>query len=177
VSDKVDAEFEVVISGQLARRGWLISLAGRIDQLVRVDGQTVLREIKTVTRPLPTDEAELRSDYPEYFVQVATYAALRGGGERCELIFVEVDSGLAQTIVLTPADEALVNVQLDRVAEFLDLRLRARERLRALHFRPAFAVPRDGQVQAPPSCATTSARASPPSCSRRRRDSARRASS
>jgi len=148
VSDKVDAEFEVVISGQLARRGWLISLAGRIDQLVRVDGQTVLREIKTVTRPLPTDETELRSDYPEYFVQVATYAALRGGGERCELIFVEVDSGLAQTIVLTPADEALVNVQLDRVAEFLDLRLRARERLRSLHFRPAFAVPRDGQVQA-----------------------------
>jgi DNA excision repair protein ERCC-2 len=148
VADKADAEFEVAISGQLARRGWLVNLAGRIDQLVRVNGQTVLREIKTVTRPLPTAESELRADYPDYFVQVATYAALRGAGERCELIFVEVDSGLAQTVVLSPADEALVGVQLDRVAEFLDLRLRARERLQALNFRPAFAVPRDGQVQA-----------------------------
>ena len=34
------------------------------------------------------------------------------------------------------------------MTEFLDLRLRARERLRGLRFRPAFAVPRDGQVDA-----------------------------
>jgi DNA excision repair protein ERCC-2 len=148
VADGVEARFEVPISGQLARRGWLIALAGRIDQIVQVDGKAVLREIKTVTRPLPADESELRSDYPEYFVQVATYAALRGAGENCELVFVEVDSGLAQTVPVMPADEALLDAQLDRIAEFLDLRLRARERLRSLRFRPAFAVPREGQVQA-----------------------------
>jgi len=148
VADKLEAQFEVPISGQLARRGWLVALAGRIDQVVQLGGETVLREIKTVTRPLPAPEAELRSDYPEYFVQVATYAALRGAAERCELVFVEVESGLSQTVVLTSSDTALLDQQLDRVAEFLDLRLRARQRLQALSFRPAFAVPRDGQVQA-----------------------------
>jgi hypothetical protein len=50
--------------------------------------------------PLPMDEASLRGDYPEYFVQLAAYAALRGAGERCELIFVETDTGLAQTVSL-----------------------------------------------------------------------------
>jgi Rad3-related DNA helicase len=148
VSDGADAQFEVQITGQLARRGWLIALAGRMDQVVRLEGRAVLREIKTVTRPLPADEATLRADYPEYFVQLATYAALRGAGERCELIFVETDSGLAQTVALRPADDALLEAQLDRVAEFLDLRLRARERLRSLTFRPAFEVPRDGQAEA-----------------------------
>ena len=34
--------------------------------------------------------------------------------------------------------------QLARFTEFLDLRLRARERLRGLRFRPAFATPRPG---------------------------------
>ena len=148
VSEGLEAEFEVPVTGQLARRGWLIELNGRMDQVVRADGETVLREVKTVMRPLPADEAELRSVYPEYFVQLAAYSALRGAGERGELIFVEADSGLAQTVRLSPSDGALLELQLDRVAEFLDLRLRARERLSALQFRPAFAVPREGQEQA-----------------------------
>ena len=115
---------------------------------MRSSAGTVLREIKTVSRALPAPEAELREDYPEYFVQVAAYAALRGAGEACELVFVEADSGLAQTVALSREDELLLGQRLDRVAEFLDLRLRARERLRALRFRPAFAVPRHGQVDA-----------------------------
>ena len=147
-SEGADAEFEIPVSGELSRRGWVVALAGRIDQVVRVAGATVLREIKTVTRPLPAPEAELRADYPAYFVQLAAYVALRGAGERAELIFVEADSGLAQTVGLTAGDEALLTLQLDRVAEFLDLRARARERLRALRFRPAFAAPRAGQAEA-----------------------------
>jgi hypothetical protein len=138
---------------------------------------TILREIKSVTRTLPADEIELRSDYPEYFIQLASYVALarngllRASSEQdkskapipsqgraespevravCtavsgELVFVEVGSGLAQTIALHPADEALFQAQLERVVEFLNLRLRARERLRGLRFRPAFATPRPGQ--------------------------------
>jgi DNA excision repair protein ERCC-2 len=148
LSEGADAEFEVAVEGEMARRGWVIALSGRIDQLVRIGGQAVLREIKTVTRALPAREEELRADYPGYFVQVATYAALRGAGERCELVFVEADTGLAQTVVLGPADDGLLSERLDRVAEFLDLRLRARERLRGLRFRPAFASPREGQVEA-----------------------------
>jgi Rad3-related DNA helicase len=148
LSEGADADFEVPAAGEIARRGWVVALSGRIDQVVRAAGGTVLREIKTVTRPLPAAESELRADYPGYFVQVAAYGALRGAGERCELVFVEADTGLAQTVGLLPDDERLLEAQLERVAEFLDLRLRARQRLRNLSFRPPFASPRDGQSEA-----------------------------
>ena len=125
----------------------------------------ILREIKTVTRALPVDESELRRDYPEYFVQLATYAALWRldpqnallhpsaadvsraplSALSSQLLFVEASSGLAQTVTLTSADDALLRGQLERVAEFLTLRHRARERLRHLRFRPPFANPRPGQ--------------------------------
>ena len=148
VADGADADFEVPVAGELARRGWRVALAGRIDQVVRSKGRTTLREIKTVTRPLPANEADLRADFPGYFAQLAAYAALRGAGERCELVFVEADTGLAQTIELGGADLLLLEERLDRVAEFLDLRLRARERQRTLRFMPAFEAPRAGQVEA-----------------------------
>ncbi len=146
------AEFEIAITGQVFHRGWTLTLTGRIDQLIRAEARITLLEIKTVTRPLPADESALRADYPEYFVQLATYAALwrfRADAAptvlHSQLIFVEAHSGLAQTIALTPADDALFRAQLDRVAEFLDLRRRARERLRGLRFHPAFAHLRPGQ--------------------------------
>ncbi|MEO7412824.1 MAG: helicase C-terminal domain-containing protein [Opitutaceae bacterium] len=163
------AEFEVAIAGQIFHRGWTLTFNGRIDQLLRTPGIVTLREIKTVTQPLPANENDLRADYPEYFVQIATYAALwrlglvaEIGGERlplpgsvgatvvapllrAELLFVEAGSGLAQTVAVTQADEALFQAQLDRITEFLDLRLRARERLRHLTFRPPFHELRPGQ--------------------------------
>ena len=160
------AEFEVAIAGRIFHRGWTLTLTGRIDQLLRPHslppekchpmGDTspgsflTLREIKTVTHPLPTPEADLRAQRPEYFVQLATYVALRRLATpaeklRAELVFVETSSGLAQTVALTPADDALFRAQLERIAEFLNLRARARERLRHLRFRPAFAAPRAGQ--------------------------------
>lgn len=113
----------------------------------------LLREIKTVTRPLPADETELRRDYPGYFTQLATYVALARLGAlgpepttlSSQLVFVETASGLAQTLPLSPSDEHLFRIKLERVVEFLDLRLRARERLRHLAYRPAFATPRPGQ--------------------------------
>ena len=148
ISEGADAEFEVPVEGEIARKGWIVGLSGRIDQVVRTGGRAVLREIKTVTRALPASEAELRADYPGYFVQLAAYAALRGAREACELIFVEADTGLAQTVNLSTADDRLLDLQLDRVAEFLDLRLRGRERLRQLRFRPAFAALRHGQEAA-----------------------------
>ena len=161
------AEFEIPITGAVFHRGWTIHLTGRIDQLLRPTSSSLtLREIKTVTRRLPADESELRRDYPEYFVQLATYAhlhrlatpsssatpslnpqlsTLNRPALRAELCFVEAHSGLSQSLTLTPADDALVRAQLERLAEFLDLRLRARTRLRGLRFRPAFTAPRPGQ--------------------------------
>ena len=140
-----DVFFEVVIEGRLVHRGWTFQLAGRIDQLV---GDT-LREIKSVMRPLPAAEEDLRADYPDYFRQLAAYVVLRrlGGAKQtnAELVFVEASSGLAQTIALTAFDEALVHHQLDALVEFLSLRLRATERRRSLVFHPAFASLRPGQ--------------------------------
>jgi len=140
-----DVQFEVVIDGHLTHRGWTFHLNGRIDQLV---GDT-LREIKSVTRPLPAEEAELRADYPPYFLQLAAYAVLRRAlgakSTKAELIFVEAGSGLAQTIALTPFDEALVHHQLDALVEFLNLRQRATARRRSLTFQPAFESLRPGQ--------------------------------
>jgi DNA excision repair protein ERCC-2 len=175
LTEAADAQFEIVIAGRITHRGWTFVLSGRIDQVI---GST-LREIKSVTRPLPADETELRSAYPDYFRQLATYvvllrtqqsssapapqnrdpAAAVGASSadasraastpqrdiRSELIFVEAGSGLAQTIVLTPFDEALVFHQLDALVEFLNLQLRATERRRALQFHSPFQVLRPGQ--------------------------------
>ena len=150
---QADVQFEVALNGRLVHCGWTLHLNGRIDQLV---GST-LREIKSVMRSLPAPEAELRTDYPEYFRQLAAYTVLIRTAEesqlaaldrttlRAELIFVEAGSGLAQTIVLTPFDEALFFHQVDAIVEFLNLRLRATERRRSLQFRPAFSQLRPGQ--------------------------------
>ncbi len=181
LADSPSALFEVVIDGRLTHRGWTFALNGRIDQLI---GDT-LREIKTVLRPLPVEEAGLRADYPSYFLQLAAYVilrrtfAVRRHGQsprrrpaddpwdastlqqgtpgwqqpatvptppvRAELIFVEANSGLSQTIALTPFDEALVYHQLDTLVEFLNLQLRATARRRSLTFHPAFKELRAGQ--------------------------------
>ncbi|MEI6860807.1 MAG: helicase, partial [Verrucomicrobiota bacterium] len=149
----VAADFEATVAGQIFHGGWTLTLTGRIDQVLPATeggGPELLREIKTVLRPLPVPEAELRADYPGYFAQLAAYVALRRLAApeqpvRAELLFVEAGSGLGQTVGLTPADDGLFRARLAAVTEFLTLRLRARERLRALRFRPAFHAPRDGQ--------------------------------
>jgi len=155
-----DVSFEVPIEGRLVHRGWTITLTGRIDQIV---GAT-LREIKTVTRPLPVEESELRADYPEYFLQLATYIVLRRllgtKDTRGELVFVEAGSGLAQSIALTPFDEALVHHQLDALVEFLNQQLRAKERRRTLRFRPPFTALRPGQETIQADLATAFAQSS-----------------
>ena len=197
-----DVRFEVPITGRLIHRGWSFDLQGRIDQLLPLRSQAgssasnptsegiLLREIKSVLRPLPADEPALRADYPAYFLQLSAYIALcrlappnlqpatsleldpgarapppakrpepnsRGDSSfnsgapvtrptlRAELVFVEASSGLAQTIVLTAFDEALVFHQLDALVEFLDQQLRATARRRALQFRSPFASLRPGQ--------------------------------
>jgi Rad3-related DNA helicase len=147
------ATFEVPVTGRVFHGGWTLTLTGRIDQLLPSDSPTapvVLREIKTTLDPIPAPEEDLRAAHPDYFAQLATYLALRRIADptekiRGELVFVEAGSGLIQTIAFTAADEGPFRVQLERVAEFLNLRLRARERLRNLSFRSAFAELRDGQ--------------------------------
>lgn len=144
-------EFEVPVEGALPAGRWTIVLNGRIDQILRSDAAPLIREIKTVTRALPEGEAVLRAEYPGYFIQLAAYAALVAIASRrpsAELVFVETATGLTQAVPLAAEDEALLAGQLARVAEFLELRRRARERLRTLRFRPPFAALRPGQETA-----------------------------
>ncbi|MGH7996350.1 MAG: helicase C-terminal domain-containing protein, partial [Opitutaceae bacterium] len=156
--------FEVPVEGALPVGGWTLQLGGRIDQWVRFGPGALVREIKTVTRPLPEGEEVLRAAYPAYFIQLAAYLALLRVGSpplgsvaggmagtcpvRGEVVFVETATGLTQTVLVAPADDALLAAQLERVREFLDLRLRARDRLRGLQFRPPFERPRPGQETA-----------------------------
>ena len=144
------AKFEVSIEGQVMHRGWQIQLNGRIDQVLYRDSVNVLREIKTLTRPVPLPEAELRHDYPHYFAQLATYLALQRIAApelklRGELVFVETGSGLSQTITFSRGDEALFESRIERLAQFLDLHHQAQARRRSLSFAPAFADLRAGQ--------------------------------
>lgn len=143
-------QFEVSVSGSIFHRGWTLTLEGRIDQVIPAPDGALLREIKTVLQPLPAAEEDLRAQYPAYFTQLAAYLALRRIADptlrvRGELLFIEAAGGLAQTVPTDEADDARFDAQLAHVVEFLDLRLRARERLRALRFRPAFPSPRPGQ--------------------------------
>jgi len=171
-STRADAAFEVPFSLSCLHRGWTVTLSGRLDQVVTVfrlpaaagpAGVTVtLREIKTVAGPLPAEVAALRSDYPEYFIQAAAYLSLLrsapsalasegdlslppGAALRAELVFVELGTGLAQTVPLSIDDEAIFRTQLERLVGFLESRLAARARLRNLRFSPAFSVLRPGQ--------------------------------
>ncbi len=145
LAEHAHATFEIVIEGRLIHRGWTFILSGRIDQQVGA----LLREIKSVMRPLPADESALRADYPDYFLQLGAYVVLQrtAGAKdiRAELVFVEASSGLAQTVALTPFDEALVFHQLDAIVEFLNLQRRAAERRRSLEFKPPFPSLRVGQ--------------------------------
>ncbi len=154
--ERAETRFEVPLVGGIFHRGWTLTLTGRIDQLFPDAENTVLREIKTVTRALPADESELRAEYPSYFAQLGIYLSLvRSTAESVlpntparltgELVFVEADSGLSQTVTLVAGDEEVLRVRLEAVTEFLDLRWRARQRLRALRFHSPFAELRPGQ--------------------------------
>jgi len=169
-AEEPGARFEVPIGGDYHHRGWTFRLSGRIDQyLPSPAGGVRLRELKTVSRPLPAPEAELQAEYPGYFVQLAAYLVLHtlaskaeadhrrsvddigdrpagaGEGVRGELVFIEAGSGLVQTVAAPPESIAILHGQLDELVGFLDARRRAYERRRALPVRPAFALFRPGQ--------------------------------
>jgi DNA excision repair protein ERCC-2 len=156
-TENATALFEIPISGRVVHHGWTLTLTGRIDQLIPADHGLTLREIKTVTRELPADDSELRTEYPAYFIQLATYATLARFDPSAltslpipqpstinsqptaaaavsivsELHFVEIASGLSQTVTLSSSDDTLFKTQLERV--------------RTLRFRPPFTELRAGQ--------------------------------
>ncbi len=146
------ARFEVPISGQVRWQGWTIRMNGRIDQIVDRPEGTLLREIKTVRTPLPVDGSELRRLHASYFRQLVAYQVMARECEdfesariEAELVFIDIDSGITQSIGIEPEDEQAFEAQLDRLWRFVESRRSGLERLATLNFKPAFTTPRPGQ--------------------------------
>lgn len=144
---------EVPIAGALAWRGWTLHLRGRIDQLKRSGESIRLREIKTVNEPLPLPDEAIRERYLSYPLQLLTYRELMLRAEpalspkdfQLELLFVEIGSGLAQSLRLGASHDGLFAAHLDVVADFLEAKRERLQRLRSLAVRPAYPTPRPGQ--------------------------------
>lgn len=149
------ALFEVPIRAAVVHRGWKIELTGRIDQVVPAQPPrpVLLREVKTITTALPASAETLRQTYGSYIVQLATYAALRRMDAAepalaAELVFVEIATGILQTLPLDRTDELLFTQRLEQLTSFLDEQHRSRERLRGLRVHAPFSELRPGQADA-----------------------------
>lgn len=148
-----DARFEATIAGVLRRRNWTLEVNGRIDQVLQRDGETLLREVKTTSRPLPMAEEDLANAYPEYLRQIAVYCLLAKlspdypDAIAGELLFVSIGDGVTQTLPLRETPETLLEQQLERITGFCEEQLRRRERLEPTQFKPAFAEFRPEQIK------------------------------
>ncbi len=154
----VDAEapvprFEVAIAGTLIERGWRVELKGRMDQAVpRPDGGWLLREIKTVSHPLPLPEERLRAMYPGYFAQLGAYLALCrccGEAEYCaaaaELLFVDIADGARQVLAAGEGAEQEFRAQVRMLVDFCESRRSSRARILTADIAPPFDQVRSGQ--------------------------------
>lgn len=142
--------FEQGISGTLRQEGWEFQLEGRIDQFRR-EPDPVLREIKTISMSLPAAEADLRATYPQHFHQAMLYGFLMAQQDQfpqTELVFLEIATGLSQTVLLGDGDLEALHAHLKSVAATLESRRQHFSRLRSMNVPPPFAEWRDGQPHA-----------------------------
>ncbi len=150
------AQFEVPLQARLLHHGWAVELQGRLDQLVPRAGGWLLREIKTISEPLPRTEEELVRDYPEYFRQLAAYLRLAelnplGQGQTLagELVFIDYATGVIQTVAMATATAGFwLEGQLEVLRPYFEFRWNSRQRLAELPLRPAFTTLRPGQAEA-----------------------------
>ncbi|WP_269525108.1 ATP-dependent DNA helicase [Coraliomargarita parva] len=150
-----EARFEIPVQAVWQHKEWRFDIQGRIDQIVPTQaGGLVLREVKTIRHPLPDAEEILWDRYPDYIAQVAIYLGLarvlpdyREYELKAELLFVDIDSGLTQTLRLQPEHESTFEQQLDALLPFLNDRRHARVRLEDFELKPAFDQLREGQAE------------------------------
>jgi DNA excision repair protein ERCC-2 len=148
----VPPRFEVVVSGVVLFEGWRFELQGRVDQIVFDGARTVLREVKTVSHPLPMREDALRGMYPTYFAQAAAYQALCGlnpalglTGAFSELLFVDIDEGARQVVAAGEDARAAFDAQIHLLWEFAQSRRGSRARILSAEIAPPFDTVRTGQ--------------------------------
>jgi len=142
---------EKAIQGDLEWRGWSLRLSGRIDQIRISDDRVHLREIKTVTTPLPVDPETLRTQFAGYCIQLLAYRELLKRESSSPMLFdldlylIELATGITQSALLDDRFDALIVDQLDTLADYLDQKRERLSRLRSLRFKPAYETPRPGQ--------------------------------
>src|SRR5690606_12519684 len=154
--ENIDAAFELPIVASWRHHNWTFRLQGRADQLItRETGgvrEVTIRGVKTSQYALPAHDADLRARFPAWFLQLETYRRLYpllpgndGTAVSAELVFVDYQTGMQQTV---PADEpcaAAFDGQIERLYQFVETRRDHLERLRDFSFRPPFPEPRPGQ--------------------------------
>ncbi len=154
---------EVSISGSLVWRNWTLNLNGRIDQFKSTGSTCQLREIKTLSEPLPLKQEAILERYPSYPLQLLAYRELLIRTSRSdlsrdpttppptpesyhlELLFVEIGSGLTQAHRLDKSYDTLFVDHLDTLVDYLEAKQERLSRLRSLTVRPAYDTPRPGQ--------------------------------
>ncbi len=145
------------MSGSLQHYNWQFELQGRLDQFMPDSTQPVIREIKTVSRELPAEEEELRAIYPHYFYQAMLYGfliATAGGTNssglmpKIELIFVEIQTGLTQTVVLNDEDLQALQLHIKQLVQDLEERRAHFRQLKKFVVPPPFDEWRPGQEEA-----------------------------
>lgn len=140
---------EQAVAGSLSQNGWQFDLRGRID-LFRPGTPAVLKEIKTTSQNLPLEEEELREIYPHYFHQAMLYAFLLGkDGQfpQTELVFLEIQTGMTQTVVLGELDLQALYEHLNEVVLALEERHSHFGRIRSYKVPQPFDAWRPGQLE------------------------------
>lgn len=140
---------EQAVEGSLSQNGWRFQVRGRID-LFKHGEIPRIREIKTTSRDLPMDEADLRELYPHYFHQAMLYGFLVGRNGQfphVELLFLEIQTGITQTIRLNDADLDRLHQHLNTVISLLEERHLHFSRLRSSTVPQPFETWRPGQLE------------------------------
>ena len=143
--------FERAVSGTLRQEGWSFELAGRVDQFRPGPGKPLLREVKTIAADLPAAAPDLRERYPQYLHQAMLYAFLLAEDQQLpetEVLFLDIQSGITQSLVLTDADLEGLRQHLHSVAAALEERRSHFSRLRTLAVPQPFPGWREGQLEA-----------------------------
>jgi DNA excision repair protein ERCC-2 len=155
VTGGTEPRFEVVVTGTVIHEGWRFELNGRIDQVITDGARKVLREVKTVSHPLPMREDKLRGMYPGYFAQVGAYRVLCGLNPEsglkdalAELVFVDCDEGTRQIVPVDDEMRSHFDAQIALVWEFAESRRTSRARVLSADIAPPFEAERIGQAGA-----------------------------
>ncbi len=137
------------IEGTLSQNGWRFELRGRIDLLKAAD-KPIIREIKTTSQDLPLEESILRERYPHYFHQAMLYGFLFGKNGQfpeIELLFLEIQTGMTQTVSLDDEDLDRLHEHLNRVISILQERQSHFSKLRSAIVPQPFTEWRPGQLE------------------------------